>query len=564
MGWKDNLEAQGRGAAQTLTGGWNDELVARLIQGMPQDDDGTGIPREYAGGQYEQYRDQQRADEADSQRKAPGNFATGQIAGALPATFATMALGGAPALGLGVAQGAVSGSGLSTSNGQELAKDTIRGAAVGGGLAAAGNAAQAAAPAIKALWRQGPPKGPALAHAGASARAGAPTHVPEAPSNTNFSEAVGEEPLSLAREEQRAREMLQRIDLTSEIPPNAKVPKGSTPTVRPGKPLVREAQPDLPGLPEPQYQHHATPVENAEGIAELGLRPEQGGKNFKMKKNAGRVYMSPPEEADMWARKLEDTAGQKALKLRTTAPAQQRPNSAKGLLAREEPVAPERIQYQNKTNEWRPMKELLPTKSAPPQGPSPDQLRFPFPGAKKAAKSAAQTALAEGKEPLGEGYTRIAVEDNGTALKLPKKPEGYAQNIAESNMRDRSPVLNRVIDAADDGSYVRQALAEPFDAESLAKHTGMPVIEDPTENWLRQMTEENFHGPQPTAEAQELQDRVRQVLSDLPELDRRDIGKPGQWGLNTKGEPVLLDYGFLKGMPLGFAGLGAAAASQNR
>lgn len=189
MGFKDNLEAQGRGAAQTLTGGWNDELVAKLIQAMPQKDDGTGIPREYAGGQYEQYRDQQRADEADSQRKAPGNFAFGQVAGALPATFATMATGGAPAVGLGVAQGAVSGSGLSTNTGKELAKDAVRGAAVGGGLAAAGNAAQAAAPAMKALWRQGPPSGglqPALA---AGARV---PHVPEMPPpNVNMTKGGG-------------------------------------------------------------------------------------------------------------------------------------------------------------------------------------------------------------------------------------------------------------------------------------------------------------------------------------------------------------------------------------
>lgn len=175
----DRLEALGRGAAQTLTGGWNDEAVAWLLKNaMPDPDDKTGIPREYAGGQYEQYRDQQRADEAESQRAYPKNFAAGQILGAVPGTVATMATGGLPAVGLAAAQGAASGSGLSTANtGKELAKDTIRGAAVGGALASAGNAAQAAAPALKALWRQGPPKGPAPAMAG-----GAPSvSVPEAP-----------------------------------------------------------------------------------------------------------------------------------------------------------------------------------------------------------------------------------------------------------------------------------------------------------------------------------------------------------------------------------------------
>jgi hypothetical protein len=251
MGWRDNLEAQGRGAAQTLTGGWNDELVARLIQMMPQDDK-TGIGREYAGGQYEQYRDEQRADEAESQAKHPANFATGQILGAVPGVVGGLAAAapvagavgaartlpalagvlskGLPAVGFGVGTGAVHGSGTSTNTGRELAKDTIRGAALGGATAAGANAVQAALPAMKALWKGGPPMGPTPALAGAGGGA-APRPIPQPTppkAQLNMSEPLGPglvprpsaggpprpapkpsvPPLSLADEEAKVLEML--------------------------------------------------------------------------------------------------------------------------------------------------------------------------------------------------------------------------------------------------------------------------------------------------------------------------------------------------------------------
>lgn len=424
MSWKDRLEAQGRGVAQTLTGGWNDELVAKLIQAMPTGDD-TGIPREYAGGQYEQYRNEQRADEADSQRRYPANFASGQILGAVPGTVATLSLGGLPAVGLAAGQGAVAGAGHSQAQGRELAKDAARGAAVGGALAAAGNAAQAAAPALKALWRQGPPpSGPAVAHAGAAA--GPPT------------------------------------------------------TRTPTRPQLNFSKSDLP-----------------------------------VEKVSGAASVDPVDQEALAALRRFDN--QKPLSL------------------------------------------------------GDEQL----PGAKRevdpAAMEAARKKLGE-MDPdsyLGEGWARKVYDDKGQAAKIAKAPRGILQNEAEVKVWESIPaekrktsVLNPVVSHSPDFSQVNQRLVEPLDTGSISKYMGM--AEEGVEDRLRQMAHPDFQGPWPTAESQELQERMRQALQEAPIVDYQDVGKASQWGLDKRGKPVLIDYGFLKGMPLAVAGGAAAAEARNR
>lgn len=112
------------------------------------------------------------------------------------------------------------------------------------------------------------------------------------------------------------------------------------------------------GLPPPKYNYHATPNENLRKISELGLRPEEGGKNFAFAKNRGRVYMSPAGEADMWRQKVTDATGLPATTLRTTAPVDKVPGANQAVQMRTSPVAPERIQYQTPSGEWRSVKEL--------------------------------------------------------------------------------------------------------------------------------------------------------------------------------------------------------------
>lgn len=149
-------------------------------------------------------------------------------------------------------------------------------------------------------------------------------------------------------------------------------------------------------------------------------------------------------------------------------------------------------------------------------------------------------------------------DDAGQALKVAKKPAGVKQNQAEVELSGQSPVLNQVVDYDPEYNWVKQRMATPLDEAGLAKHTGLPV--ENQDSWLKDMAGGSI-GPQSTPEAQEFYERLNQVMREVPKVDPRDLGKASQWGLDTSGKPVLIDYGFLKGMPLGLAGLGAAAAS---
>lgn len=167
----DRLGAVGRGAAQSATGGFVDEIYPKILNALPFDDK-TGIPREYAGGSAEnQYKSEYRQDDADAQAKYPLNFGAGQVLGAAPAALATGGLGAGGQVAAGVGMGALQGAGASENSGSELAKDAVRGGALGGAFGAAGNAVSAAAPGLKAAWsklRQGPPQmQPAMAGAAA-------------------------------------------------------------------------------------------------------------------------------------------------------------------------------------------------------------------------------------------------------------------------------------------------------------------------------------------------------------------------------------------------------------
>ena len=176
MSIADRLNALGRGAAQGATGMFGDEGFAKIMDYLPRPDDDTGIPREYAGGAQDQYLRSARADDANAARKYPANFGIGALLGAAPAAIAAAPLGVPGAIGLGAVQAA----GGSENKGSALAKDIVRGGAVGGALGAAGNLASSAAPAAKAAFeklRQGPPPGMQPALAGSSALRAVPRPV---------------------------------------------------------------------------------------------------------------------------------------------------------------------------------------------------------------------------------------------------------------------------------------------------------------------------------------------------------------------------------------------------
>lgn len=146
-------------------------------------------------------------------------------------------------------------------------------------------------------------------------------------------------------------------------------------------------------------------------------------------------------------------------------------------------------------------------------------------------------------QPLGAGFARAVFDDNGDALKIAKKASGIAQNRSEVELSSRSAVLNPVIEHAPDYSWVKQAKVKAFnlgEENLLAEHLGIPGTD---ENWLRHLVDGKYEGPR-TPALDDFEQRINSVLKDLPELDRRDLGKAGQWGINSAGEPVLIDYGF--------------------
>lgn len=127
-GIMDRLNAAGRAAAQGTTFGWGDELGAEILKRLPQPDDGTGIPREYAGGQYEQYRDMSRADDNAAAKAHPGVYYPTMIASGLPLAYAT---------GTGTAANTIMGAlgGLGSSEATD-ANGMLGDTAVGAGMGA--------------------------------------------------------------------------------------------------------------------------------------------------------------------------------------------------------------------------------------------------------------------------------------------------------------------------------------------------------------------------------------------------------------------------------------------
>lgn len=170
----DKFEALLRGGADSATGGWNDEGVAALLGALPGPTDPEGISREYAAGSPEQdYRNTERADAAESQRKYPGTFGAGQLLGAAPAMALGAGAGGVAGAGLmGGLRGAASGAGHAEES--DRLQGALRLAAPSALASMAGAAAPAALGKVADLFKGGPPPGGlAPAYAGAGATVGA-------------------------------------------------------------------------------------------------------------------------------------------------------------------------------------------------------------------------------------------------------------------------------------------------------------------------------------------------------------------------------------------------------
>lgn len=103
------------------------------------------------------------------------------------------------------------------------------------------------------------------------------------------------------------------------------------------------------------YWHHATPESNLDKIRAEGLSPRHGGKNYDLKKNRGRVYFSPENQADHWAQNLEGFSGEKAAKLRMRRSVSPVPGANPDIKIRDKTVPPQDLELQNSQGSWQPL-----------------------------------------------------------------------------------------------------------------------------------------------------------------------------------------------------------------
>jgi len=130
---------------------------------------------------------------------------------------------------------------------------------------------------------------------------------------------------------------------------------------------------DRPVLPQRPYVYHASPAANAAGIAEKGLLPSEGGKNFGWAHNKGRVFFSP-EGAKFDESKIMDAAGADSVtRYRARATVAPVKGANESVMQRDTPVSPDRLEVQDPDGTWRRLRPDLPP--PPTHGPVPRRVR---------------------------------------------------------------------------------------------------------------------------------------------------------------------------------------------
>lgn len=332
MGIMDRLQAGGRGAAQSATGGFVDEIYPKILDSLPFND-GTGIPREYSDGSAEAgYKKEYRADDADAQAKYPLNFGAGQVLGAAPAALATGGLGAGGQVAAGVGMGALQGAGASENSGSELAKDAVRGGALGGAFGAAGNAVSSAAPGLKAAWsklRQGPPQmQPAMAGAAA------PRPMPQAVSAPILNKSEGMLPPKGLNAGRYAE--IQDIPMPRSPGAQADAALGSAPTeMAPARSNLADAEGEMNvALQKIKNRPNSVPVESPAALpkpgkiptfdeadvasTETALRNKEADWQARHNKEYVGKKIDPAEEYKKWEAMKAKKAGEKEMRVAGT------------------------------------------------------------------------------------------------------------------------------------------------------------------------------------------------------------------------------------------------------
>lgn len=168
---------------------------------------------------------------------------------------------------------------------------------------------------------------------------------------------------------------------------------------------------------------------------------------------------------------------------------------------------------------------------------------------------------------LGEGASRKVYDaGDGTVIKVAKNAAAKKDNRAEVEASGKNALLATVSDHAKDYSWVKQEKLTPVSDADLAKAFGVSsadakktytvMIKGPPgwpdqpvsgKSWLFAAVHsaDGMNGEKPKS-AGAFIDKLKQLKSDVPQIDMRDLAYSNQWGLSKSGAAKVADYGFTK------------------
>lgn len=143
---------------------------------------------------------------------------------------------------------------------------------------------------------------------------------------------------------------------------------------------INREQMVIPGS-QPRYWHHNTPSENVPSISEGGLKAAEGGKNFDLAKNKGKIYFTDEGNAANWAEKVNDATGKPVAELRTTVGVKDVPGANESIKVRELDVPPHRIEMKSPSGQWKALgqTEAHASESTNSVGPAPKEYQYELP-----------------------------------------------------------------------------------------------------------------------------------------------------------------------------------------
>lgn len=190
----------------------------------------------------------------------------------------------------------------------------------------------------------------------------------------------------------------------------------------------------IPGS-EPQYWHHSTPSENLPTIADKGIQPAQGGKNFPFAKNKGVTYLTDPESAPAWGEKVADATGKPVTELRTTKPAYPVPGANESVRVSENDIPPERLEMKTPDG-WSPLRpKQIPMPETAPQS---KQLPLPFDRGNAIRPPVGRMPTGEIEMPSIPGHGKTMSADDAEGLMDQADHYDNLQSLANQRMIKKS------------------------------------------------------------------------------------------------------------------------------